>query len=325
MPFAGCPRRATASRCATRNGPRCARCSYSNAWRRLTAGLCGAWWGRRPGRPRGGRREGAVLKGAAVAANGVEAAAVAAGKTEVATTLGARMKGFASRVLRLVLSRGKAAEEVGATAHGAALALEDASVIESFEGGRYSLRITTEPETVYRAEGGSSKTFGRFFGTVKPETGAHAEQLSNLASWGNELTEVSTYVIPPGTTIYEGRVADGTGWQYFLGGVAVSFTRFAKGLEELASFLEHCGESSWPPILRRLKSEVTNADPTNKTALAELVTRLRPLFGGMGSLNDLYLCRENGHNVPNEQVANAKLRAQVATLYTAFVEIRNRR
>ena len=30
------------------------------------------------------------------------------------------------------------------------------------------------------------------------------------------MTEVSTYVVPSGTTIYEGRVAGGTGWQYYI-------------------------------------------------------------------------------------------------------------
>ena len=42
-------------------------------------------------------------------------------------------------------------------------------------------------------------------------------------------------------------------------------------------------------------------------------------FGGMGSINDLHLCKLNGHSVDpeNETIANAELRDSIANLYQA--------
>ena len=65
----------------------------------------------------------------------------------------------------------------------------------------------------FRAEG---EQLGRWYGTVEPESAAHAEQLYNVADYGNDLTSVSKYVIPEGTTVYTGPVAGGTGTQIFV-------------------------------------------------------------------------------------------------------------
>lgn len=39
----------------------------------------------------------------------------------------------------------------------------------------------------------------------------------------------------------------------------------------------------------------------------ELKNTVTAMFGGMGSLNDIYICRVNGHNVQDEAAANAEL------------------
>ena len=101
----------------------------------------------------------------------------------------------------------------------------------------------------------------------------------------------------------------------------MSLTRLADGLEELASFLERCGDRPWPSILRQLRVEATRTDPTDKVDLKQLAARVRPLFGGMGSLNDLSLTQANGHTLPDAGAANSHLEAQIDALYEAFVGI----
>lgn len=56
---------------------------------------------------------------------------------------------------------------------------------------------------------------GRWFGMVKPDSATTAEWLYNIVEY-NDALEVSTYRIPADTIIYEGWVAGGTGWQYFI-------------------------------------------------------------------------------------------------------------
>ena len=67
--------------------------------------------------------------------------------------------------------------------------------------------------TVYRVEG---TTFGRWFGTVMPDSAAAAERLYNVVAYGNNLVQVSTYRILAGTVVYEGQVAGGAGTQIFI-------------------------------------------------------------------------------------------------------------
>ena len=90
------------------------------------------------------------------------------------------------------------------------------SAAASFKNGQYSETVQEEDMTVYRAEGGTSGQYGRFYGTQEPQTAADAEAMYNVAVWGNELTTVSTYNIPAGTTVYVGPVAGGTGTQAFV-------------------------------------------------------------------------------------------------------------
>ena len=57
---------------------------------------------------------------------------------------------------------------------------------------------------------------GRWFGATRPGSAAEAERLYNVADYGNDLTSVRSYLIPRGTTVYEGPVAGGTGYQYYV-------------------------------------------------------------------------------------------------------------
>ncbi|MBI5385968.1 MAG: tandem-95 repeat protein [Verrucomicrobia bacterium] len=86
----------------------------------------------------------------------------------------------------------------------------------SFENGLYTQRAAPTDMIVYRAEGGTSGNFGRFFGTEKPVSAVDAEIMSNIMKHGNEVTTLVTYRIPKGTIIYEGRVAGGSGQQIFI-------------------------------------------------------------------------------------------------------------
>jgi hypothetical protein len=85
-------------------------------------------------------------------------------------------------------------------------------VAATFQNGQYRARVLNQDTLAYRGEG---TPFGRWYGATKPDSAAAAEQLYNLTIWGNDLLQVSTYRIPKGTLIYEGKVAGGTGWQYY--------------------------------------------------------------------------------------------------------------
>jgi RHS repeat-associated protein len=88
-----------------------------------------------------------------------------------------------------------------------------ATVARAFEAGQYEPGVLAEDMTVFRAEG---TPFGSWFGTVEPESAAHAEKLYNIVEYGNDATEASGYLIPKGTTIFRGPVAGGTGIQVFV-------------------------------------------------------------------------------------------------------------
>jgi len=90
------------------------------------------------------------------------------------------------------------------------------SVVASFRSKIYIKTATTEDMIVYRAEGGTSGKFGRFFGTTKPVNAVDAEELGNVVKWNNECTTLSTYKIPKGTIIYKGGVEGGAGEQVFI-------------------------------------------------------------------------------------------------------------
>jgi len=90
------------------------------------------------------------------------------------------------------------------------------SVVASFRSRLYFRMTTTEDMIAYRAEGGTSGTFGRFYGTVKPVNALDAEELGNVIKWDNECTTLSTYRIPKGSVIYKGGVEGGAGEQIYI-------------------------------------------------------------------------------------------------------------
>jgi hypothetical protein len=86
-------------------------------------------------------------------------------------------------------------------------------VAATFEGFNYTARELAEDATVFRGEG---PRFGRFYGTKWAGSAAEAERLFNVTDYGNDLVEMSTYVIPKGTQVFEGPVAGGTGFQLYV-------------------------------------------------------------------------------------------------------------
>lgn len=46
-----------------------------------------------------------------------------------------------------------------------------------------------------------------------------------------------------------------------------------------------------------------------------LIKEIKELFGGMGSLNDIYICSANGHLVNNEKEANQRLNELKSALW----------
>jgi RHS repeat-associated protein len=86
-------------------------------------------------------------------------------------------------------------------------------IAATFENGKFTARVLTEDLIVYRAEG---QAFGRWFGAVRADSAAKAEHLYNMSGYGNDLTTVATYRIPARTIVWEGRVAGGSGWQYYV-------------------------------------------------------------------------------------------------------------
>jgi len=80
-------------------------------------------------------------------------------------------------------------------------------------------------------------------------------------------------------------------------------------LKELEDFLQSCGEE-YSSILskhrRTLEQYIT--DPGKYPFPLETISELKKhAFGGMGSLNDLWLSKENGHTLDDESSANEKL------------------
>jgi hypothetical protein len=88
-----------------------------------------------------------------------------------------------------------------------------ADIAATFENGKFTARVLTEDLIGYRAEGDA---FGRWYGATKPVSAAEAEYLYNSAQYGNDLTTVSAYRIPARTLVWEGSVAGGSGWQYYV-------------------------------------------------------------------------------------------------------------
>ena len=78
-------------------------------------------------------------------------------------------------------------------------------------------------------------------------------------------------------------------------------------LDDAADFLSDYAEGYWPTVLRRYAEESRQGH--------DVKAKIHGLFGGMGSLNDLWLCELNGHAVSKEEEKNVN---------AAFAEVRDR-
>jgi hypothetical protein len=78
-------------------------------------------------------------------------------------------------------------------------------------------------------------------------------------------------------------------------------------LEQLKSFLRNYNEP-YADVLEDLEEEIKSADILNLEKEKEILERLKTyMFGGMGSINDIWISKNNGHKVDDEQKANKTL------------------
>jgi hypothetical protein len=84
-------------------------------------------------------------------------------------------------------------------------------------------------------------------------------------------------------------------------------------LRKTIAFLDGVNEKVWASRLVSYEQRLAKSD---KSVLADL----RREFGGMGTLNDLYLTRINGHSVPpdSEKRLNAELNQLRQSIYQAL-------
>jgi hypothetical protein len=68
----------------------------------------------------------------------------------------------------------------------------------------------------YRVEGGLSGRKGRYYGLTKPANAIEADLLYSVSAYGNEMTEVCTYLVGRGTVVWEGPVSGGAGVQWYI-------------------------------------------------------------------------------------------------------------
>ena len=82
--------------------------------------------------------------------------------------------------------------------------------------------------------------------------------------------------------------------------------RLIDGLESLASLLKEHGEPGWADWLKKDAERIRGGDFSG-------IEHFLSAFGGMGSLNDLWLCPESGHNIPQTRVGatNEELRKRL--------------
>jgi hypothetical protein len=85
-------------------------------------------------------------------------------------------------------------------------------------------------------------------------------------------------------------------------------------LTELRTYLDTCGERGWVAIIDKAVEDSISE--------ASLARKVRSWNGGMGSLNDVYLCPHNGHKVSDGEVSatNERLGQLATALYAAADE-----
>ncbi|UFH60245.1 DUF6966 domain-containing protein [Sulfurovum mangrovi] len=88
-------------------------------------------------------------------------------------------------------------------------------------------------------------------------------------------------------------------------------------LEETIDLLKHHDVTYWANWLEKEMLRIVKAD-------FQGVEHLLSAFGGMRSLNDLYICKENGHMIEEDQVpsVNDQLKQLTSEIYNLAEEIR---
>jgi hypothetical protein len=71
-------------------------------------------------------------------------------------------------------------------------------------------------------------------------------------------------------------------------------TDLVQTLEQMAAVLARCGETIWS---QKIASDLSLLQKGDNYGAERFLT----YFGGMGSINDVWLCRMNGHSVPKER------------------------
>jgi len=91
-----------------------------------------------------------------------------------------------------------------------------ADIANNFAEGEYKATSLTQPLRAFRAFGGNAGMVSRWFGATAPDSAAAADALYNVTPYGNTCEFVQEFEIPAGTTVYEGPVAGGSAYQYYV-------------------------------------------------------------------------------------------------------------
>ena len=94
-------------------------------------------------------------------------------------------------------------------------------------------------------------------------------------------------------------------------------------LKKVRAFLEVYEVHGWSSTLHQLEDQIQHLDPQDIAGWRRFLTQNR-LFGGMGALDDLVICRTNGYRVQDESRANQEYMVLVRDLKSVFRECRAR-
>jgi hypothetical protein len=82
-------------------------------------------------------------------------------------------------------------------------------------------------------------------------------------------------------------------------------TKLINTLTELLTFLQH-HDVRYSVVVENYLKKLESA--SSKEEAMQIMTEVRErVLGGMGSLNDVWISKENGHTVDNENYANSQL------------------
>lgn len=94
-----------------------------------------------------------------------------------------------------------------------------------------------------------------------------------------------------------------------------STQKLVEKLLNIRNLLRSVQEDHWANQLSELVSKI---ESKNNVSIREISN----LFGGMGSLNDIWICQENGHKISGFEVEDINRRLSVM-LDEAFLELSN--